>query len=111
MPAAAARARVLDPPRRQPRGERPVDRANRLRRRSRELPPLLAQPFHALAKIATGLKAAGIAIDQLIDPRQNHPAGPLGLDLQRVPRLKTSRAKRPRRNRHLMLTRHPSLIL
>src|SRR4051812_4354240 len=111
MPPSVVRERALGLPRPQHRGERPVDRESRLRRRSRELPPLRPQPFHALPQIATGLKASGIAIEQLVDPRQDHPAGSLGLNFQGVAWREASRTESPGRNRHLMLAGDPGLIL
>jgi len=59
------------------------------------LPPLLAQSFSALAQVAAGVQASGVAIDELIDSRQDHPTNSLGFYPQSVPGLEVSNVEGP----------------
>jgi hypothetical protein len=62
-------------------------------------------------KVASSVEAAGVAIDQLVYPRQDDSAGSLGFNLQKVAGLEPCLVKRGGGYRHLVLAGHLGLIL
>lgn len=75
-------------------------------RRRRGLSPLVAQILDLRPELTPAIEAARVASDQLVDPRQDHPAGPQSLDANNVAGMKAGGTKLARRDRYLVLAAH-----